>query len=48
MKPIDVATGLRTVIEKLEIAKFDYMIVGSVAGAVYGEPRPYKQLFLLT
>jgi hypothetical protein len=39
MKPVDINTGLKLVIEKLESAGIDYMIVGSIAGTVYGEPR---------
>lgn len=39
MKPVDINTGLKLVIEKLESAGVEYMIVGSIAGALYGEPR---------
>jgi hypothetical protein len=39
MRSVDIQTGLRIVIETLEKMGSDYMIVGSVAGTVYGEPR---------
>jgi hypothetical protein len=39
MRPVDVQSGLRIVIENLEKLGIDYMIVGSVAGTLYGEPR---------
>lgn len=39
MRSVDIQTGLRVVIETLEKIGVDYMIVGSVAGTLYGEPR---------
>lgn len=39
MRPVDIQTGLRAVIENLETIGIDYMIVGSVACTLYGEPR---------
>ncbi len=39
MKAVDISTGLRLVVKNLETAQIPYMIVGSVAGSIYGEPR---------
>ena len=39
MKPVDLSLGLRSVISILETNQIQYMIVGSVAGTIYGEPR---------
>ena len=47
MKPADITTGLRIVIGNLESASIDYMIVGSVAGTIYGEPRLTHDLDLV-
>lgn len=47
MQPVDVATGLKLVITLIENAKMDYMIVGSVAGSIYGEPRLTRDLDLV-
>jgi hypothetical protein len=47
MKPVDINTGLKLVIEKLESAGIDYMIVGSIAGAIYGEPRLTRDIDLV-
>ena len=47
MKPIDIASGLQSVLKILEASGFDYMIVGSVAGAIYGEPRLTRALDLV-
>jgi hypothetical protein len=47
MKPVDINTGLKLVIEKLESAGIEYMIVGSIAGALYGEPRLTRDIDLV-
>jgi len=47
VKPVDVATGLSLVIGLLEAAQVEYMIVGSVACAIYGEPRLTRDLDLV-
>lgn len=47
MRPIDITAGLRVVIHSLETNSVDYMIVGSVAGTVYGEPRLTNDLDLV-
>jgi hypothetical protein len=47
MKPVDIAKGLRLIIEKFESASIDYMIVGSIAGTVYGEPRLTRDIDLV-
>lgn len=47
MQPIDVASGLKLVITLLENSKMEYMIVGSVAGSIYGEPRLTRDLDLV-
>jgi hypothetical protein len=47
MKPVDIGAGLKRVISDLELASLDYMIVGSVAGTVYGEPRLTNDLDLV-
>ncbi len=47
MKPVDVATGLSLVIGLFEVGQIEYMIVGSVAGAIYGEPRLTRDLDLV-
>lgn len=39
MKAVDISTGLRLVVKNLETARLPYMIVGSIAGSIYGEPR---------
>jgi hypothetical protein len=47
MNPVDISTGLRTVITILESSDVKYMIVGSIAGTVYGEPRLTHDLDLV-
>ena len=47
MKPVDIGAGLRLIITKLETASIDYMIVGSIAGTVYGEPRLTRDIDLV-
>lgn len=47
MHPVDVASGLKLVIKLIEESKIDYMIVGSVAGSIYGEPRLTRDLDLV-
>ena len=47
MQPVDVAAGLKLVITLIENSKMDYMIVGSVAGSIYGEPRLTRDLDLV-
>lgn len=47
MKPVDITLGLKTVISSIESAGIDYMIVGSIAGTVYGEPRLTNDLDLV-
>jgi hypothetical protein len=39
VKAVDISTGLRLVVKNLETAQIPYMIVGSIAGSIYGEPR---------
>lgn len=47
MKPVDVASGLKEVIRIFEESGIEYMIVESVAGAIYGEPRLTRDLDLV-
>jgi hypothetical protein len=47
MKPVDIASGLQSVLNILGASGFDYMIVGSVAGSIYGEPRLTRDLGLV-
>jgi hypothetical protein len=47
MKPVDIGAGLRLIITKMETASIDYMIVGSIAGTVYGEPRLTRDIDLV-
>lgn len=47
MKPADIATGLREVVSRLDSSNFEYMIVGSVAATIYGEPRLTNDLDLV-
>jgi hypothetical protein len=39
MRPVDIQTGLKIVVQIIEGHGIDYMIVGSIAGTLYGEPR---------
>ncbi len=39
MKAVDIRAGLRLVVKNLETGQIPYMIVGSIAGSIYGEPR---------
>jgi len=47
MKPMDLTSGLKSVISSIESSKIEYMIVGSIAGTIYGEPRLTKNLDLV-
>ena len=47
MKPVEIAAGLKVVIANLETAAIEYMVVGSVAGTIYGEPRLTNDLDLV-
>ncbi|MCX6109156.1 MAG: hypothetical protein NTZ90_06075 [Proteobacteria bacterium] len=44
---IAVAEGLRATLQALEAGKINYMAVGSIAAAVYGEPRLTRDLDLV-
>lgn len=45
--PPDLLKTFRTVLEKLEGAKIDYMVVGSIASILYGETRMTRDMGLV-
>ena len=47
MSRIDVASGLTLILNRMNDCHISYMIVGSIAGAIYGEPRLTRDIDLV-